>query len=115
LSRSISPEWFDFVHVVVSSSGFSLNISREFLQGKSALNILKNKLPKCIAKTISNLQSDKEKYEKYIAEFDKNIKLAVRSTEGDVQRSFSKFLKYPTNNGNTMIGFDEYCELVPQE
>ncbi|KAL6122269.1 hypothetical protein NUSPORA_00685 [Nucleospora cyclopteri] len=113
LNRDIAPEWMDFVHVAVSSPDFSLNISREFLQGKSALNILKNKLPKCIASMASNLVTkDKEAFDILVKEFAPAIKRAVRMTSEGIQKSFAQLLRYPTNKSETAVSLEEYCNTI---
>ena len=112
LTREIVPEWMDFVYGAVTSSDFSLNISREFLQGKTALNILKKKMPKCIATLIKNAMVKNS--EAITSEFGKNIKQAVQATKDGVQEDFAKFLRYPTNQDKKLISLDEYLSKVDE-
>ncbi|EDQ31196.1 heat shock protein 81-1 [Enterocytozoon bieneusi H348] len=113
LPRDVVPEWMGFINAAVTSSDFQLNISREFLQGKSALKILKQKLPKCIASMIKNLQQkDKEQFDKFLKEFSKNVKLAVKETSDQIQMQFASFLRYPTNRSKDLISFDDYMKQI---
>ncbi|ORD93773.1 HSP82 [Enterospora canceri] len=114
LPRDVVPEWMGFVVGAVSSSDFSLNISREFLQGKTALKILRTRLPKCIATMIKNLSQ--ENFDKFVVEFSRNLKLAVKDTTDQVQTSFAQFLRYPTNqNPSEKISLNEYCNRIGKE
>lgn len=116
LGKEVVPDWMNFVVGAVSSSDFPMNISREFLQGKSVLNLLKNKLPKCIAEMIKKLEKDSEKYNAFYKEFAQNIKLAVRHYTDTQQETFAKFLRYSTNQDNSAsISFDEYLEKVGED
>jgi len=115
LSRETVPEWMDFVVGAISSSNFPMNISRELLQGNSVMNLLKTKLPKCIAEMIKKLEKDSEKYNEFYKEYASNIKLAIRHYSDTQQEAFAKFLRYPTNNDpNTSISLDEYLQKVDE-
>ncbi|KAI5172955.1 molecular chaperone HtpG [Pancytospora epiphaga] len=116
LSQEIVPEWMQFVVGAVTSSDFPMNISREFLQGKGATNLLKNKLPKCIAEMIKKLEKNEEAFAEFYKEFSANIKMAVREYSGDQQETFAKFLRYTTNLDNEKaITFDEYIAMLPED
>ena len=89
LSREVAPEWMNLVVGALSSSDFPMNISREFLQGKAVMNLIKNKLPKCIAEMIKKLEKDE---------------------------TFAKFLRYSTNQDSSkMISLDEYLNKVGED
>ena len=116
LSREVAPEWMQFVVGALSSSDFPMNISREFLQGKAVMNLIKNKLPKCIAEMIKKLEKDEEKFNQFYKEFSNSLKLAVRHYTDSQQETFAKFLRYTTNQDKTkMIGLDEYLSKVSEE
>ncbi|KAI5150261.1 molecular chaperone HtpG [Enteropsectra breve] len=113
IKSDIVPEWMNFVVGAVSSSDFPMNVSREFLQGKAPLNLLKTKLPKCIAKMIEQL--DATKFEAFYKEFSTNMKMAVRHYTDAKQDQFTKFLRYATNKDfNKNISLDEYLKMVPE-
>lgn len=115
LSRETVPEWMDFVVGAISSSNFPMNISRELLQGNSVMNLLKTKLPMCIAEMVKKLEKDSEKYNEFYKEYASNIKLAVRHYSDTQQETFAKFLRYPTNSDpNTSISLDEYLQKVDE-
>ncbi|KAI4292826.1 molecular chaperone HtpG [Pancytospora philotis] len=115
LDLDVVPEWMQFVVGIVSSADFPMNVSREFLQGKSALNLIRSRLPKCIAEMIGKLEADEEKYKKFYENFSTNIKLAVRQYTGAQQESFARFLRYPTNQDKTkLVSLDAYREALPE-
>lgn len=115
LGKDVVPDWMNFVVGAVSSSDFPMNVSREFLQGKSTMNLLKNKLPKCIAEMIKKLERDSAAFDKFYKEFSSNIKLAVRQYTDTQQESFARFLRYYTNKDNKkMTSLEEYLERNPQ-
>lgn len=116
LSKEVAPEWMNFVVGALSSSDFPMNISREFLQGKAVMNLIKNKLPRCIAEMIKKLEKDDEKYNLFYKEFSSSIKLAVRHYSDSQQESFAKFLRFTTNQDTTKaIGLDEYLSKVSED
>lgn len=111
LSKSVVPDWMNFVVGAVSSSNFPMNISREFLQGCGTINFLKGKLPKCIAEMIETLVYDEEAYNKFYSDYSQNIKLAVRDHTGPEYERFLGLLRYPTNrNPEKLISLAEAKE-----
>ena len=112
LGKDVVPDWMNFVVGAVSSSDFPMNISREFLQGKAAINLLKTKLPKCVSEMIKKLEKDESAYSNFYKEFSSNIKLAVRHYTDSQQETFAKFLRYPTNKDTKLISLDEYLALL---
>lgn len=114
LGESVIPDWMSFVVGAVSSMDFPMNLSREFVQGSAVPNLLKNKLPKCIAEMIRSLENDEKLAASFYKEFSPNIKLAVRQYSGTQQETFAKFLRYPTNQSTKPVTFDEYLALVPE-
>jgi HSP90 family molecular chaperone len=80
------------------------------------MNLLKAKLPKCIAEMIKKLEKDTEKYNTFYKEFGSNIKLAVRHYTDTVQETFAKFLRYPSNkDNNKLLSLDDYCSQVGED
>ncbi|ELA41627.1 uncharacterized protein VICG_01375 [Vittaforma corneae ATCC 50505] len=115
LPKEVVPDWMNMVVGTVSSPDFPMNISREFLQGKAVMNMLKTKLPKCISEMIKKLEKDEEKYNAFYKEFASNIKLAIKQYTDTQQETFAKFLRYPTNQDNEkLISFDEYLSKVSE-
>jgi len=99
---------------VVSSPDFPMNVSREFLQGKAPYNLLKAKLPKCVAEMVQKLEGDEKKYEEFYSEFSTSVKMAVRQTTGTLQETYARFLRYPTNLDPKPISLDQYLEKQPE-
>lgn len=114
LDNNIVPEWMSFVYGIVSSNNFPMNISREFLQGSSAMNLLKNKLPKCISEMINKMMNNSSLFDAFYNEFSSNIKLAIKSMTGPQQETWAKFLRYPTNKREN-VSLEKYLENAPQD
>lgn len=118
LSREVVPEWMDFVVGAISSPDFPINISREFLQGNSAINLIKNKLPKCILEMVRDISYDEDKFSTFTDEFSRYIKLAVRSTHDTLQENFAALLRYEPSieidGSRKPISFDKYLQNVPE-
>jgi len=113
ISREVVPEWASCVVGVVSSSDFSMSVSREVLQGKAALNHLKKQLPKCILEMLQKLSRDQKAFDAFYKEFSPNLKMAARATSDKQQEAFLKLLRYKTNKGTTLT-LDEYLKEVPE-
>lgn len=119
LPREIVPEWMDFIVAAVSSPDLPMNVSREFLQGSSVMNMIKKELPKCILKMIKSLASDSEKYEKFYEEFSRYLKLAIRSIDDDrLSQQYAACLRYELNRQeegkSQFVTLDQYLEMVPE-
>ncbi len=116
LDFEVVPEWMNFVYGIVSSPNLPVNISRESIQGSGVMNILKNKLPKCVLEMLENLKKDSEKFKEFYNNFSRSLKMAAKELRlGPLQAQFAKLLMYPTNKSDTPITFDEYIAGQPED
>ncbi|MBC3535959.1 molecular chaperone HtpG [Megasphaera hominis] len=78
--KDLLPDYLRFVKGLVDSPDLSLNISRELLQQSRELKLIGRNLEKNILKTLArDLDKDREKYEKFWAEYGKSLKIGIYS------------------------------------
>lgn len=78
--KDLLPDYLRFVKGLVDSPDLSLNISREMLQQSRELKLIGRNLEKKILSTLQrNLEKDREKYEKFWAEYGKSLKIGLYS------------------------------------
>ena len=76
--KDLLPDYLRFVKGLVDSPDLSLNISRELLQQSRELKLIGRNLEKNILKTLArDLDKDREKYEKFWAEYGKSLKIGI--------------------------------------
>lgn len=73
----IVPEWLSFLKGIVDCDDLPLNISREMLQSNRIVNTIKKNIIKKALKLFTDLQEDKEKYDNFMKNFGKSIKLGI--------------------------------------
>ncbi|WP_301861318.1 molecular chaperone HtpG [uncultured Megasphaera sp.] len=78
--KDLLPDYLRFVKGLVDSPDLSLNISRELLQKSRELKLIGRNLEKSILKTLARkLDKERDKYEKFWAEYGKSLKIGVYS------------------------------------
>ena len=78
--KDLLPDYLRFVKGLVDSPDLSLNISRELLQQSRELKLIGRNLEKNILKTLARkLDKERDKYEKFWAEYGKSLKIGVYS------------------------------------
>lgn len=104
----IVPEWLGFIKGVVDCDDLPLNISREMLQKNKIVNTIRKNLIKKALKLFTDLQEDKEKYETFLKNFGKSIKLGIHE-DSDNRQKLAKLLRfYSTKSGDKTTCFDDY-------
>lgn len=78
--KDLLPDYLRFVKGLVDSPDLSLNISRELLQQSRELKLIGRNLEKTILKALKrDLEKDRDKYEKFWAQYGKSLKIGVYS------------------------------------
>ena len=78
--KDLLPDYLRFVKGLVDSPDLSLNISRELLQQSRELKLIGRNLEKNILKTLARkLDKERDKYEKFWAEYGKSLKIGIYS------------------------------------
>ena len=116
--KDLLPDYLRFVKGLVDSPDLSLNISRELLQQSRELKVIGRNLEKTILKTLERtLKNDREKYEKFWAEYGKSLKIGVYNGmyagEGTVDK-LKDLLLFTTSKENKLTSLKEYTERMPE-
>lgn len=116
--KDLLPEYLRFVKGLVDSPDFSLNISRELLQQSRELKLIGKNLEKNILRQLSNtLKNDREKYEKFWAEYGKSLKIGIYGSAysgNDVTNKLKDLLLFTTSKEDKLITLKEYTEQMPE-
>lgn len=114
LEESI-PDWMNFVAGVVASDDLPMNVSREFLQGKNTMKLIKKILTKKTLELMNDLAADPVKYKEFYSEFSTNVKLAVREDDSGNQEKFARLLRYETTKSNgELIDLETYVKNMKE-
>lgn len=114
--EELLPEHFRFVKGVVDSQDFSLNISREVLQHDHQLKTVAQALEKKIKNELTSmLKKDREAYEKFFAEFGRQLKYGVVSDYGAHKDSLKDLLMFSSSNSSKLTTLSEYVDRMPEE
>lgn len=113
----VVPEWLSFVHGVISSKDIPINVSREIVQGKSTMNLIKKVLLKKVIDMIKDIQADGTRYAEFYKNFGQNIKLGIyRSMDSGLSKKLAPFLRFETSKSDgKLISLDEYIGRMQPE
>jgi len=104
----IVPEWLGFLKGVVDCDDLPLNISREMLQKNKIVNTIKKNLIKKALKLFTDMEEDKEKYDAFLKNFGKNIKLGIHE-DTENREKLCKLLRFNTTKStDKKTSFTDY-------
>lgn len=110
--KDLLPNYLGFVKGLVDSPDFSLNISRELLQQSRELKTIGKNLEKTILKSLERmLKNDREKYEKFWAEYGKSLKIGIYNsmyTGSSVVDKLKELLLFASSKDGKEISLKEY-------
>ena len=113
--EDLIPEHFRFVRGVVDSQDLSLNISREMLQHNRQLTVIAKNLEKKIKNELKNmLENDRENYEKFFAEFGRQLKYGAVAEYGAHKESTQDLLLFYSHKQDKLITLPEYVEAMAE-
>ncbi len=113
--EKLLPDWLGFVRGVVDSSDLSLNISREMLQHDRQLKEIARTLEKKLLGELAKwMESDREGYEKFFADFGITLKFGAYEGFGMNLPKIKDLLIYKTAKGKT-VSLKEYVAAMPEE
>ena len=116
--KDLLPEYLRFVKGLVDSPDFSLNISRELLQQSRELKLIGKNLEKNILRQLNTmLKKDREKYEKFWAQYGKSLKIGIYGsayTGADTVDKLKDLLLFTTSKEDKLITLKEYVEHMPE-
>ena len=117
--KDLLPDYLRFVKGLVDSPDFSLNISRELLQQSRELKLIGKNLEKNILKTLERtMKNEREKYEKFWAEYGKSLKIGVYNSMysgNDAKSKLQDLLLFASSKENAaLVSLKEYTERMPE-
>ena len=113
--EDLLPEYFGFVRGVVDSQDLSLNISRELLQHNRQLTVIAKNIEKKIKAELKNLlETDRENYEKFFAQFGRQLKYGAVMEYGAHKDAVQELLLFYSNKQGKLITLKEYAEAMAE-
>ena len=116
--KDLLPEYLRFVKGLVDSPDLSLNISRELLQQSRELKVIGKNLANTILKKLAKLlETDREGYEKFWAEFGKSLKIGIYGTiytGGDAKEKLKDLILFYSSKEKKLVTLKEYKERMPE-
>ncbi|PIE97948.1 MAG: molecular chaperone HtpG [Treponema sp.] len=117
--KDLLPTYLRFVRGIIDSEDLPLNVSREILQQNRVLSSIKSASVKKILGELKKLsENDKEKYVKFIAEFNKPLKEGLYS-DFENREKISDLVRFKTTADQTendgWTSFAEYVERMGSE
>jgi len=113
--EDLLPEYFGFVRGVVDSQDLSLNISRELLQHNRQLTVIAKNIEKKIKAELKNLlETDRENYEKFFAQFGRQFKYGAVMEYGAHKDAVQDLLLFYSHKQGKLITLKEYAETMAE-
>ncbi|KFG26557.1 uncharacterized protein NESG_00708 [Nematocida ausubeli] len=113
LSEAV-PEWMSFIHGVISSKDIPINLSREIVQGKSVMKLIKRVISKKVIDMLNDMAFDKENYLKSYSNFSTCLKTGIYMDNSDVGAKLLKLLRFKTTKSEEPISFEEYVSRMAE-
>ena len=111
------PDCFRFVRGVVDSPDLSLNISRELLQHDRQLKVIGQNLEKKVRADLEKfLKDDREGYEKFYANFGRQLGYGIVSDGGEARRdSLKELLMFYSSTEKKLTTLKEYVSRMKED
>ncbi|MBQ3970540.1 MAG: molecular chaperone HtpG [Clostridia bacterium] len=110
------PEHFAFVKGVVDSQDLSLNISREMLQHDRQLKNIAGTLEKKIKNELASwLKNDREAYEKFYANFGRQLKYGLVADYGAHKDVVKDLVLFYSSTEKKLVTLKEYTERMAED
>lgn len=114
--EDLLPEHFAFVKGVVDSQDLSLNISREMLQHDRQLKTIASNIEKKIKNELANmLKNNREKFEKFYANFGRQLKFGAVSDYGAHKDVVKDLLLFYSSTEKKLVTLKEYVSRMNEE
>jgi molecular chaperone HtpG len=111
--EELLPPWLRFVRGLVDSADLPLNVSRETLQHARQLKPIRSRLTKRVVDALAKLlESDREKYASFFAEFGATLKEGIYADD-DLRQDVAKICLFTTTKDKTPSTLHEIIERLP--
>ena len=110
------PDHFSFVKGLVDSQDLQLNISREMLQHDKQLKLIASRLEKKIqSELLSMLKNDREKYEKFYANFGLQLKYGIYADYGLHKDQLKDLILFYSSAQKKLVSLAEYVTAMKED
>jgi molecular chaperone HtpG len=112
--KELMPTYLRFLRGVIDSKDLPLNVSREILQSNAVMAKIKNASVKKVLSELAKLaKNDKEKYDKFYAEFGNVLKEGLYNDFANRERIL-ELLQFNTLNASEKITIEEFVKNVDE-
>ena len=111
------PPYLRFIRGLVDTNDLPLNVSRELLQESKVMHKLKTALTKRALNMIESLSSDKEKYGKFVSNFNDILKEGLSDDYANRDKIL-KLLRFASTYDNSSlcnVSLDDYISRMPEK
>ena len=113
--KELMPTYLRFLRGVIDSKDLPLNVSREILQSNAVMNKIKNASVKKVLSELSKMaKKDKEKYNKFYAEFGNVLKEGLYNDFANREKIL-ELIQFNTLNSNETVMIEEFVKNVDEE
>jgi len=113
--KELMPTYLRFLRGVIDSADLPLNVSREILQSNPVMSKIRNaSVKKVLSELGKMMKKDKEKYDKFYAEFGNVLKEGLYSDMGNRERIL-ELLQFNTINSDETTSLVDFVSSVDEE
>lgn len=113
--KELMPTYLRFLRGVIDSKDLPLNVSREILQSNKVMAKIKSASVKKVLSELAKMaQNDKEKYDKFYAQFGNVLKEGLYNDFANREKIL-ELLQFNTLNGGEKTTIEEFVKNVDQE
>ncbi|WP_373070132.1 molecular chaperone HtpG [Sulfurimonas sp.] len=112
--KELMPTYLRFLRGVIDSKDLPLNVSREILQSNAVMTKIKNASVKKVLSELSKLKKDKEKYDKFYAEFGNVLKEGLYNDFANREKIL-ELLQFNTLNSDEKVYIEDFAKNVDED